>query len=121
MATTLGLLILIAATALIVPIISYLSNAEMRLRQLPADASHTIKETYRPLFVLAAAIAILLPPLANVAVFPQEVRAIFILSAIALSGLIVTLALTPLSHLIPSCGTSTSKILYFTRGVMSLK
>ncbi|MGN5995532.1 hypothetical protein [Corynebacterium striatum] len=50
MATTLGLLILIAATALIVPIINYLSNAEMRLRQLPADTSRTIKETYRPLF-----------------------------------------------------------------------
>lgn len=54
MATTLGLLILIAATMLIVPIINYLSNAEMRLRQLPEGTSHTIKETYRPLFVLAA-------------------------------------------------------------------
>ena len=93
MATTLGLLILIAATALIVPIINYLSNAEMRLRQLPADTSRTIKETYRPLFTLAAAIAVLLPLLANVAVFPQGVKAIFIPSAIALSGLIVTLAL----------------------------
>ena len=93
MATTLGLLILIAATTLIVPIINYLSNAEMRLRQLPAGTSRTIKETYRPLFVLAAAIAILLPLLANVAVFPQEVKAIFIPSVIALSGLIVTLTL----------------------------
>lgn len=60
MATTLGLLILIAATTLIVPIINYLSNAEMRLRQLPVSTGRTIKETYRPLFVLAAAIAILL-------------------------------------------------------------
>ena len=93
MATTLGLLILIAATALIVPIINYLSNAEMRLRQLPAGTVRSIKEAYQPLLVLAVAIMVLLPLLANVAVLPQEVKAIFIPSAIALGGLIIPLAL----------------------------